>query len=191
MHQRFNGNRLAIPCRTVEDDAPLPRHTKILVDVFTIEESVHEFGDCLLHILIQDNILPCRFLNLLIQVPTLLPEPAIVDIDEFLILRLLPVSHGSNEFVGNAVACHDGLPLSGLFQYVLELLEPHLHDINDEKFSAPFIEVFGEASGFDELVWDTTSSVAGVEVAVALDGFIDDVELGGGMASSSELEEGH
>ena len=51
--------------------------------------------------------------------------------------------------------------------------------------------ILGECSTFDESVWNTAASAAGVEVAVALDRFVHDVEVGGGAPSSGEPEEIH
>ena len=71
------------------------------------------------------------------------------------------------------------------------MLITDLHDIHDEVFGAPFVEVFRKRSGFEELVWDTATSTAGIEIAVTLDGFVDDVEVSSGMASSGEPKEAH
>ena len=81
-------------------------------------------------------------------------------------------------------------PSAGSF-YVLNLLVAHLHNIHDKVLCAPLVQILGECSTFDEFVWYTEASAAGVEVAVALDGFIHDVEVGGGTASSGEPEESH
>ena len=40
-------------------------------------------------------------------------------------------------------------------------------------------------------VWDTPASAASIEIPVALDGFVDDVEVSSGMAGSGEPEEAH
>ena len=175
----------------MKDDASLPRHAEILVDILAVEEFMHQVRYGLFHVLLQDNVLPFRLLHLCVQVPTLLPQPAVVDIDELGILGLLPFSNGSDEGVGNAVARHDGLAFGGLFQYVLDLLVPNLHDVHDKVFRPPFVAVLRECPAFDECVWDPATSAAGVEVAVAQDRFVHDVEIGGGVTGGGELEEGH
>ena len=73
MHQRFDGDGLAVAGRAMEDDASLPRHAEILVDIFAVEEFMHQVGYGLFHDLLQDNVLPFRLLHLCVQVPTLLP----------------------------------------------------------------------------------------------------------------------
>ena len=57
MHQGLNRYRLAIAGWTVEDSAPLPGHTEILVNILTVEELMHEFSNCLFHVLVQNNVL--------------------------------------------------------------------------------------------------------------------------------------
>lgn len=145
---------------------------------------MHQARNRLLHILIQDHIIPIGLLNFIIQQPTHLPVP-IVHIH---ILVIRPRADCSNQIVRHAIAGHDRLALGRLFQDVLQLLVPHRDNVDDEVLHAPFVIVFGEGASLDQLVGDTAAGITSVEVAVALDGFVDDVEFGGGIASSSELE---
>jgi len=70
----------------------------------------------------------------------------------------------------------------------LQLRVPDLDAVDDKILGAPFVIVFCKGAPFDELVGDAAAAVAGVEIAEALDGFVGDVELRGGVAAGGELE---
>ena len=57
-----------------------------------------------------------------------------------------------------------------------------VHDIDDEVLIPPFVEIFGECSGFAE-------GGGGVEIASTEDGFVDYVERGGCVAGEGKCEE--
>ena len=81
MHHGFDGNRLPIPRRAMENDAPLPRHTELLVPVFRTEEFGHFADDTLLHLRVQDDVFPVRLLNALPELGAVLPVSAVKDED--------------------------------------------------------------------------------------------------------------
>lgn len=59
--------------RTMENYPPFPGNPKILINFPTVEELVHQARNMLLHVFIQDHIVPARILDLLIQ--GFAPEP--------------------------------------------------------------------------------------------------------------------
>ena len=63
----------------MKNNPSLPRNPKVLVDIPTIEEFMHQTRDLLLLPLVQDHVIPTRILHLLIQGFT--PEPIpVIDI---------------------------------------------------------------------------------------------------------------
>lgn len=188
MHQCFDADSFPISCRPMKDHTPLPRNSEILIDVLTIKELVHQICDRLLHVIVQDHILPPRFYNLIIQRPTHLPE-AIIHI-YVLIIRLLPLPHRSNQGVCNAIPGHYIFTLCWLFQDILQLGVAHLYYVHNEVLEAPFVVVFGKGTTIDELVGGTATAVACVKVPEALDRLVGDVEVSGCIAAGGELEKG-
>lgn len=77
MHRGFDRDRLAVPRRTVVDDAPLPRHLQILIRLPAIEETVHIPADRILHVLVQNHIVPAGLGHALPQLRGLQPAPAV------------------------------------------------------------------------------------------------------------------
>ena len=137
----------------------LPRHPKILVDVPTIEELMHQTCDLLLHPLVQDHIVPTGILHLLIQSFT--PKPiAVIDIHPLVPWWRwnLPLSNSSDQLVRLPVTRHDRLLSCRLFEYVLHLVIPDMHNVDDKVFLAPFVDVLGESARLAE-------GVGAVEVA--------------------------
>ena len=168
---------------TMKDNPSLPRHPKVLVDVPTIEELMHQPRDLLFHLLVQDHIVPTCILHLLIQCFT--PEPiAIIDIHPLVPWWRwdLPFPNCPDKLIRLAITRHDRLRSRRFFEYVLHLIVPNLHDIDNEVLLAPFVEVFGESTGLAECV-------RAVEVACSENRFINNVESGSCVASEGEGEE--
>lgn len=89
----------------MEDNAPFPRYTEIFVNILAIEEFVHQFGQGLLHTLIENDIVPIRLLNLFKQGPAHRPI-SIVNVYIIFILRLLRLPNCSNKLVGDSISRH-------------------------------------------------------------------------------------
>ena len=171
----------------MEDDAALPRHAQVLVDIFAVEELVHEIRQRLFHILIQDHVFPIRLLYLIVQRSAHSPV-TIIDID-VLVIRLLPHTNRSNQAVCLAIPRHRGLTLGGIFEDVLQLGKADLDDVYNEVFKPPLVDVFCKGASFGEHIRNAAAGVARVEVSEPLDSFIFDVEISGGIASGGELQQ--
>ena len=174
---------------TVKDDPTFPGNTKFLVDVFTVEELVHQLGQILLHPFIEDDIVPPGPLDLLIQAATRHPI-AVVDIDE-LIVRLLPSTDCVDQLVGYGIPGHGRLSRPGLFQDVLQLVEADGDDVHDKVLSSPLVDILGEAAALEELVGDALTVIAHVKKAYPLDGLVFDIEFRRGVARIGKSEKAH
>lgn len=167
----------------MKNDPSLPRHTKVFVYSLAIKELMHQLCNLLLHLLIQNNIIPTRILHLLIQHFTPDPIP-VVHINPLIPQRRrdLPFPNRLDQFIRLPISRHYRLPFRWFFEYVLHGIPADTHDIDDEVLVAPFVEIFRECAGFGERGWLE-------EIARAEDGFVDYVEGRGCVAGEGEGEE--
>ena len=168
---------------TMENYPPLPGNPKILVDFPAVEEFVHQARNLLFHVFIQDHIIPARILDLFIQ--GFAPEPVpIVNINPLVPWRRwdLPFPNRFDQLIRLPVTRHDRLPLRWLFEDVLHGRVIDLHDIDNEIFVAPLVEIFGKGARF-------ANGRGPNKIACAKDGFVDYIEGGGCVAGKGESEE--
>ena len=63
---RLGGKMKGPLTRTVEDNASLPGNTKVFVNIFAVKKLLHQLGQGLLHVLIQDHVVPICLLYLIV-----------------------------------------------------------------------------------------------------------------------------
>ena len=167
----------------MENNAPFPRHPKILVYILAIEKLMHQTSNLLLHLPIQDHVIPARVLHLLIQ--GFAPDPVpIVNIYRFIPRRWwdLPCPDRRYQVVCFPIVGHDGLFCRWLFEYVLIHAVADVHDVDEEVLSAPFVNVLGEGTRLGDA--GGRAKIAGTE-----DGLIYYVESRGRVSGKGECEE--
>lgn len=170
----------------MKNNPSLPWNSQVLVDIPTIEELMHQTRNLRFHLLLQDDIIPTRVLDLLIQSFTPDP-PAIIDINPFVSQWWgdHPLSNRLDQLIRLAIARHDTLPFRRLLEDVLQLnIIVDRYDVDDEVLIAPFVQVFGKCSGFAE-------RGEPIEIAGADDGLVDNVKGGSRVPGKGKCEEIH
>jgi hypothetical protein len=71
VHERLQRDRFASTRRSMEDPAEFPRHT---------DQAKAEHSTCqrLLHLVVQDDVVPVRLLHLVVETPAAAPEAALI-----------------------------------------------------------------------------------------------------------------
>lgn len=89
---------------TIKNYPSLPRNSKVLVDIPTVEEFMHQAGNLLFHALIQYHIIPTCIFHRIIHGFAPKPVP-IKNIDPLITWwwRNLPFSNRPEQFVGLSI----------------------------------------------------------------------------------------
>lgn len=96
MHRSLDRYGLSVPWRAMEDDSSLPRHTEALVIILRIIESLDRVDQVFFHLLVENDVLPLRFEDALVQETILVPVTLVEDPD-LLMKHGLPATNRFNE----------------------------------------------------------------------------------------------
>lgn len=127
----------------------LPRNTKLIVDILAIEELPTDFGQSLLHLGIQNDIIPAALLNRLPELGTLGPV-AIVDVDGRLLFGE-PGSNGAQKGIGDSRVAECGFIADRASEHVLDLTVADGHVVEDEVIRVPLVVVLCKEDGIREI----------------------------------------
>lgn len=127
----------------MENQAPLPRHAILLILIFRVKEVIGHGCQLLLGPLIQDDLVPRRFCDLIIKCLRACPI-SVVHVDILGGISDQCFRSCSNQSVGLSAVRYRSLALAGLFKNVLQPDEAHGYGIDKEFFGAPAIMVLAE-----------------------------------------------
>lgn len=172
----------------MEHQTSLPRHSKVIVNLLAVEELLTDLCEILLHVFIKDDLVPCRLLNLLIQLSVLVPV-TVIHVDPRLLL-VKYVSCGFEKLVGEAgVGVGTLLVPTRFFQNVLENSVAELDVVHDEELVSELVVVSGVV---DDLAQVSRASFSGVRRHVpspSADAVILEVDLVEGIAEVGKADE--
>ena len=139
VHHGFDGNRLAIAWRTVEDETSFPRHSEFSVGFLRLKERNVVIDDGLLHILVQDNIFPRCLHDAGVQFCALAPETAI-KYPNFLVQLRTPSSSSGKEGRSLVLICRENVVVDVAGVRGLCSVD----NVHNEVVILPFVHEFAE-----------------------------------------------
>ena len=98
VHERLQRDRFAITRRSVEDQAAFPRHAELAILGLRVKEAEHSTCQRLLHLVVQDDVVPLRLLDLVVETPAAAPV-AVIHQNRVLDCGLLGLSDGAEKRV--------------------------------------------------------------------------------------------
>lgn len=185
LHHGLDTDRLPVPRRAPINDSPLPWHLQLFVRVLALKEIQVILDKGLLHVSIQNDILPARSLDTLPQFPTLLP-PSVIIYPNLIQQRVGPFPGGQQQGLGEVRRRSQDVVV--LQVRVGRCTVAPVDDVQDEFLGLPFEEVLGKNDVFDQKAGRVVDASGGRDVGCC--GQAGGVFVGGGTEVFGERGDG-